>query len=141
MDKKSFKRWIISSIILGLLPWLINLFVVFVFSGNMSFFNIFRISDLNFFVIVLCAFTLLDISNRTRYNNYIILGLFLIFSSFSLGICLFLQNFPITNELYLPILIRLTWISLIISILALIYTFIIQWSYYSKQEKINKHRV
>jgi len=135
MDKKGFLNWLISSIILGLIPWCINILVVFIFSGNISFYNIFRISDLNFFTILLCALTLIDMSSKARSDNKVLLVLFLIFAALLLGICVFLQNFPITSELYLPILIRLTWCSLITSILAFIYTVIIQWRYYSKQKK------
>jgi len=131
MKKRKFTKWILSSIVLGLLPWMINLLVVFISSGNMGLFNIFRISDLNFFVIILCAYTLMDISDRIKYTDCIILGGFLIISSLLLGICLFNQNFPISSDIYLPFLLKITWISITISIMALFYTLVIQWRHYN----------
>lgn len=135
MESKKFKSWIILTIVIGLLPWFINLFIIFIFSGNIGFLNIFKISDLNFFAIFICASTLFDIlyTNRISDNSILVLILFLIFSSLSLGIILYNENFPKANQEYSPNLIRHTWFSIVISVLALLYTFSIQWKYYKRK--------
>ncbi|MBD3342745.1 MAG: hypothetical protein GF353_26850 [Candidatus Lokiarchaeota archaeon] len=77
---QKFTVWLVTSIVLGALPWFVN-FLIYTIADQANYFSIFRINDLMFFVIVISATTLLDMllmKETTQNSTNILFSILLI---------------------------------------------------------------
>lgn len=125
---QKFIIWIVSSIVLGSLPWFVN-FLVQMIADKISYFSIFRVNDLMFFVIILSARTMLDliVLKENKFNSIkILVWIFLLFiiliASLFLGISSFYIAMPPASGPFAPIQSRLISWGLILCLFAFITT-------------------
>ena len=130
-NMQKFMIWLITSIVLGALPWFVN-FIIILITEQMNYYSVFRVNDLMFFVIVISATTMLDLlitrdeKNTTRILFSIILLIQVLIAALFLG--LFSLNIaqPPATGLYNPIQYRLITGSLILCSFSFITTFSLQ---------------
>ncbi len=128
--RQRFIMWLVLSIFLGALPWLINFIIHFV-AQNVNIYSILQVDDLMFFVIMFSAITILDlILHKPKKELLIPLGIALIviiiIAAVFLGISAFYTAIPHTSGLFLPIQLRLIWCSFAFCILSFLANLSIQ---------------
>ena len=58
--RQKFTLWLLTSPVLGALPWLVN-FLIYLIADQITYYTVFRIDDLMFFVIIISATTMVDV--------------------------------------------------------------------------------
>jgi hypothetical protein len=141
-----FIVWLFSAVLLGALPWLVNLLALLV-AGQVNFYSVCRVNDLMSFVIILSATTMLDllISNRVhrsplRLIFFIILLIMIIPACVLLGISSYYTASPPTSGLFAPLEDHLIWTGLSICTVAFTVTLIFQIYFLRCSSKIHLER-
>jgi hypothetical protein len=121
----------ICTIFLGLMPFLINLLVNFM-AGTVTYYSVFHVNDLMYFVITVCVTTLLNGfvdrgSAVFRILTTIALVVMLILAALFLGISSHYIAEPIASGPYEPQMRRLIAGSLIVSGFALLFTLLVEF--------------
>ncbi len=127
-----FVIWLFTSLILGALPWFINFLIYFIADG-ITYYTIFRINDLMFFVIIISATTMVDIliirdykTDTSRILFTIILLVQVLIAALFLGISSLNIAKPPASGLFNPIQHRLITTCLILCSFSFITTLSIQ---------------
>lgn len=140
-----FIKWIVTCVVLGLLPWCVN-FLVHLITDSINFYSIFSVTDLMFFVIVLSATSMFDLLSQRIFAGISSLVLFSVFlfllvlAAIFLGISSYYIAVPPTSGLFTPVKSRLIICSLILSTLTLVITFSIQtYTCYFMDRQVTKN--
>jgi hypothetical protein len=128
--RRHFLTWFATAVVLGAMPWLVNLFVQWI-SANMTFESVCRVPELMYFVITLNATCILDLLGRKRTSNATLLWLMaslllIIAAALFLGVVAYQGLNPSTSGPFKPIMDRLIKASLTLSLAALVITVIMQ---------------
>jgi len=116
---RRFLSWACPHIILGLTPFLVNFFVTYV-EGAATYYSVFKVDVLMFFVILLCGTTLTDKTVQRLDSSFdilirAVLVLLLVTAALFLGIYSFYLARPPASGPYLLQLQRLVNCSVILS--------------------------
>jgi hypothetical protein len=132
-----FALRICTTTTLALLPFLINL-LVNVMVGTVTFFSVFHVNDLMYFVITICGVTSLDLLIDTRERaapvtpmaseilSMSALAILLIFAALLLGLSSHYIADPPASGPYERQMQRLIAGSLVVAILALVFTLMVE---------------
>jgi hypothetical protein len=129
--RPAFVTWFFTAVVLGLLPWLINLVVQWL-SQNATYVAIFRVQDLMYFAITLNATCLLDLVAKRSpvWSMHIVWFvpsmLLVILAALLLGIVSYFGSNPPTPGLFAAFQDRLIKLSLILCTFTLLWTLSMQ---------------
>jgi len=134
---EKFVKWLATSIIIGALPFIVNLIVNWV-ANQLSFQNIFKVNDLVFFAVIMNTTTILDILTAKSINNnwkmlsQIALLFMIIISILFYGIFSFYTVNPPTANQFAPIYSNLINGCIMIVLCSLLITILIQLGFINK---------